>query len=147
MPPRPRLLARTTGRPDMTTSRDRAIATALMLLSFAARAAAQAATAGTAVATTHLGDELNPSIVADGNGGACAGFKPPSRPRSLPADIVVAHLLPPAVRDPTWSALPMTPLGSLAQVNPPAATHVLPAPGGKALAFADFGNGSGTVDF
>ena len=130
----------------MTAMRDRAIATVALLLALAPRLAAQPATAGVPVASPHLAEELNPSIVADGLGGAYVGFKLPMRSPSLPAEIVISHLLPSAYPDPEWVALPMTPVGSLPQGTPPGPTRLLMGPAGRALAFADYGSATGTLN-
>ena len=128
----------------MTETPRRGLAAIALLLLLAPRLSAQPATAGVAVATTHVADELNPSVVADGLGGAYVGFKLPYRSASLPAEIVVSHVLPSGAPHPDWQALPMTPAGSLLQANTGPA-RVL-APSGEVLAFADLTNGTGTVD-
>src|SRR5262245_61805645 len=130
----------------MSTLRDRALGAAILLLAAASRLPAQTATAGNEVTTTHLGNELNPTVIADGAGGAFVAFKLPYRSAVLPAEIVVAHVLPSAAPHPEWFALPMTPLGSLPQGTPPGPTHAPIAPSGRALAFADYANATGTVD-
>jgi hypothetical protein len=91
------------------------------------------------VAATHLAAESNAGVIADGGRGSVRGLKIAYRGPSLPAEIAVAHVLASAGRDPEWDALPMVPAGFAApQSNPLGPSRVLRAPGGTALAFADF---------
>src|SRR5262249_30178725 len=79
-------------------------------------------------------------------GGAFIGFKLPYRSVAQPSEIVVAHVNAAAGRDSAWQALPMTPAGSVPQGNPPGPTRVVMGPSGQALAFSDFGSGTGTLN-
>jgi len=129
----------------MRTARVRATLVVAMLIT-ASRTHAQTATAGTPVADTHLAAETSASVLPDGAGGAYVGFKIAYRSPSLPAEIAVGHVLASAGRDPGWAALPMMPAGSLPQNAPPGPSHVLLAPGGNVLAFADFSSASTPKD-
>ena len=113
-----------------------------LFLTAAPRLHAQSATAGTPVAATHLAAESNPSVLADGAGGAFIGFKIAWRGPTLPAEVAVARVLPSAGRHPDWAGLPPLPAGSLPQTNPFGPARILPAPGGKVLTFADFASAS-----
>jgi hypothetical protein len=119
---------------------------AAVALFAAAPLRAQPATAGYPVSATHLAGEFRPSVLADGLGGAFIGYKLEYRSPSLPAEILVAHVLPSGARYPEWATLPLSPAGSLVQSNPLGPARVLLAPQGRALAFADLTSGTGTAD-
>src|SRR5262245_44783902 len=130
----------------MTPTRTQCSLVATVVLLAAAPLHAQPATAGYPVSATHLAGEHRPSVLADGLGGAFIGYKLDYQSPSSPAEILVSHVLPSGARYPEWETLPLSPAGSLMQGNPPGPARVLLAPQGKALAFADIANGSGTVN-
>ena len=130
----------------MTPTRILGTLLAAVALLAAAPLHAQPATAGYAVSSTHLAGEHRPSVLADGLGGAFIGYKLDYRSVTAPAEILVSHVQPWGARYPEWGTLPLAPAGSLAQANPTGLARVVLAPQGKALAFADLTNGSGTAD-
>src|SRR5689334_19379016 len=118
--------------------RSRTILCLAALALLAPRLHAQTSTAGTPVAATHLAAESNPTVLADGTGGAFVGFKIAYRSPSLPADVAVARVLASGGRHPEWTALPPLPAGSLPQTSPSGPSRLLVAPQGKVFTFADY---------